>query len=391
MILLRVSLFFLVLLLLPDWYLYRYYIRPYGKNHPLRRVFWLPSLLLLLALVVFIIGWEQLNSYMGTYLIIALCIAIPKSLFALFHLLGRGLSALIPPLRGKKITRLSVTGNLLIALATVAYMLFGAIKGKEFFQVREVTFASRDLPAEFDGYQILQLSDMHTGSWGNNPAALEKAVRLCNAQQPDLAVFTGDLVNHNADEVLPFMQTLSKLQARDGVYSILGNHDYATYTRWDNPAQQQANVDSLIEREKRMGWQLLLNEHRIIRRGNDSIALVGVENSGNPPFPDRADLKAALKDTGPLFKVLLSHDPTHWRREVLPDTDIQLMLAGHTHDMQISVFGFSISRFIYPEHNGLYTEGGRGLYVNIGLGHILFPMRLGAWPEITLITLRKQQ
>lgn len=138
-----------------------------------------------------------------------------------------------------------------------------------------------------------------------------------------------------------------------------------------------------------MGWDVLLNEHRILRRGNDSIALVGVENSGNPPFPDYADLPRALKGTEGLFKVLLSHDPTHWRRSVLPETDIQLMLSGHTHDMQVSVFGFSASQFVYPEHRGMYLEEGRGLYVNVGLGFVLFPFRLGSWPEITVITLRR--
>ena len=133
-----------------------------------------------------------------------------------------------------------------------------------------------------------------------------------------------------------------------------------------------------------------MNDHRIIRRGNDSIALIGVENSGKPPFPDRGDLPRAQQGTEGMFKVLLSHDPTHWRRSVLPDTDIQLMLAGHTHDMQVNLFGFSLSRFVYPEHRGLYLQQGRGLYVNIGLGYVLFPMRLGAWPEITVITLRKK-
>lgn len=132
------------------------------------------------------------------------------------------------------------------------------------------------------------------------------------------------------------------------------------------------------------------NDHRIIYKGTDSIAIVGVENSGKPPFPDRGNLPKALQGTDGMFKVLLSHDPTHWRRKVLPDTSVQLTLSGHTHDMQISLFGFSVSKFIYPEHRGLYLEGNRGLYVNIGLGYVLFPMRLGAWPEITVLTLKKE-
>ena len=247
------------------------------------------------------------------------------------------------------------------------------------------------MPEGFDGYRILQLSDIHSGSWKGNADAIQEAVDISNRQQADLIVFTGDLVNSRASELPEFMPALSQLKAKDGVYSITGNHDYGTYVHWDSDADREANFRKLIEEEKRMGWDVLMNENRILHRGNDSIALVGVENSGNPPFPDKADMPKAMKGTEGMFKVLLSHDPTHWRRTVLPDTDIQLMLAGHTHDMQISVFGFSASQFIYPEHRGLYLEGGRGLYVNIGLGYVLFPFRLGAWPEITVITLKQEK
>ena len=139
-----------------------------------------------------------------------------------------------------------------------------------------------------------------------------------------------------------------------------------------------------------MGWSLLNNCHVKIHQGNDSIALIGVENSGRPPFPDRAKLSEAMKGTEGMFQILLSHDPSHWRREVLPETDIQLMLAGHTHAMQTKILGFTPAQFVYPENDGLYREGNQMLYVNIGLGHLLYPMRLGAWPEITLLTLRKE-
>ena len=236
----------------------------------------------------------------------------------------------------------------------------------------------------------MQLSDIHTGSWKNNTKPLQKALNICKELHPDLAVFTGDLVNSHADEINKFIPVFKQLEAKDGVFSILGNHDYGNYFNWDSEAQRLANIDSLINRQNRMGWKMLNNTHHIIRRGHDSIALIGVENSGNPPFPNFAKLKEASKGTEGMFKILLSHDPTHWRREVLPESNIQLMLAGHTHDMQISLCGFSISKFFYPEHNGMYYEGKRGLYVNIGLGYVLFPMRLGAWPEITMITLKKE-
>lgn len=138
-----------------------------------------------------------------------------------------------------------------------------------------------------------------------------------------------------------------------------------------------------------MGWKMLNNDHVILHHHGDSIALAGVENSGNPPFPNHGDLQKALKGTEGMYKILMSHDPTHWHREVLPESDVQLMLSGHTHEMQFSLFGFSLAKFVYPEHNGLYQEGKQSLFVNIGLGYLMFPMRLGAWPEITVITLHK--
>lgn len=383
MILLRVLIIFLVLLLLPDWYIWRTYITRM-KNRTARQLFWLPSVILLLGLVVCMMAREALQDSLGIYLVVILCVAVPKAVFSLFSLLLRGAG---------KLFRLHMPYgwiSLLPALGVLGYLLFGAIKGKEHFQVKEVTFTSPDLPDAFDGYRILQLSDIHSGSWKGNAEAIRKAVDICNGLDADLIAFTGDLVNSRASELPEFMPVLSRLKAKDGVFSIVGNHDYGTYVHWDSEADRQANFRKLIEEEKQMGWDILLNENRILHRENDSIALVGVENSGNPPFPDYADMPKALKGTEGMFKVLLSHDPTHWRRSVLPDTDIQLMLAGHTHDMQVSVLGFSASQFIYPEHRGMYFEGDRGLYVNIGLGFVLFPFRLGAWPEITVITLKQK-
>ena len=383
MILLRVTIFFLVMLLLPDWYIHRIYIK--GKNNKLySRLLWWPTIALLVLLAGSIAFHDYVHNYFGIYLIIALCFCIPKLTFMFFSLLFRGINKLT----GLKISHATI--STLPALAMLGYILFGAIKGKENFKVREVTFYSENLPETFEGYRILQISDIHSGSWNGNRKALEKAIGLCNLQKADLALFTGDLVNSRADELLEFTDIFAKLKATDGVYSVLGNHDYGTYVKWNSEADRLANIDSLIVRENRMGWKMLNNSHIIIRKGNDSIAVIGVENSGRPPFPDHARLKDASKGTEGMFQILMSHDPTHWRREVLPDTDIELTLSGHTHDMQITFFGFSVSSFIYPEHNGMYMEGNRGLYVNIGLGHVLFPMRLGAWPEITIITLKKK-
>lgn len=383
MILLRVAIFFLLMLLLPDWYIHRVYIR-YKKNKLYSRLLWWPTIGLLLLLAIFIALHDSLHDYFGIYLIVTLCFCIPKLTFVLFSLILRGINKI----SGLKIPHATISA--LPALAMLGYILFGAIKGKENFKVREVTFTSANLPEEFDGYRVMQLSDIHSGSWKGNPEALKKAIDLCNRQNADLALFTGDLVNSRSDELLEFTEIFSELKTKDGVYSVLGNHDYGTYVKWNSEADRIANIDSLIARENRMGWRMLNNSHTIIRRGNDSIAVIGVENSGRPPFPDYARLKEASAGTEDMFQILMSHDPTHWRRQVLPESDIELTLSGHTHDMQITFFGLSVSSFIYPEHNGMYMEGERGLYVNIGLGHVLFPMRLGAWPEITVITLKKK-
>lgn len=381
MVLLRVALAFLLLLLLPDLYIYRLYVAACRSR--LKYLYWLPSLVLLLGLGGFLLAAESGHTVFGTYLVVLLCITVPKVLFVVSDVLLRlcGLRS-ARSLRVRSVTALSVAG------LGLGYLLYGALWGKEDFRVRQVTFTSPDLPAAFDGYRLLQLSDIHIGSWGNDDAAIRRAVRLCNDQRPDAIVFTGDLVNSRATELAPFLTALSQLQAPDGVYSVLGNHDYGTYARWSSPREQAANLDTLKRLERQLGWRLLLNEHHCLHRGNDSIVVAGVENSGRPPFPDRGDLRRALQGTNGRFRILLSHDPTHWRREVLPRTDVQLTLSGHTHDMQVSLFGFSVSRWIYPEHRGLYLEGGRALYVNIGLGYVLFPLRLGAWPEITVITLR---
>lgn len=315
-------------------------------------------------------------------LIVFLCVNVPKVIFTLSSLLFRGLANKVHHHFYESYIALA------IALFSMAYLIFGATEGKQHFQIKEVTIESRDIPRGFDGYRIVQLSDIHTGSWGNNTRPMEKAVHLINRLQPDLIVFTGDLVNNLASELNAFIPVYSQLKAKDGIYSVLGNHDYSTYIHWDTPQQQEAQLDSLKARQEQMGWQLLNNRHVKLHHHNDSIALIGVENSGRPPFPDHARLSQAMKGTEGMFQILLSHDPTHWRREVLPDTDIHLTLSGHTHAMQTKIFGFTPARFIYPENEGLYEENGQKLYVNVGLGHLLYPMRLGAWPEITLFTLK---
>lgn len=380
---LQLFLFFLLLMGLPDWYIYRNYIRKCTQSW-VRYIYWLPTLGLLIGMILIFVMFEprpHAMSRMSIFLIIFLCINVPKAIFTLLSLLFRFIA--------KKVKHEFYESWLAgaIALYSMAYILFGATVGKEYFQVEEITIQSSDIPEGFDGYRMVQLSDIHAGSWAGNPESIERAVKKINQLQPDLIVFTGDLVNNLATELDEFIPIFSQLKAKDGIYSVLGNHDYSLYIHWEREEDQQANLDSLKAKETQMGWQLLNNEHVILHQKGDSIALIGVENSGHPPFPNYADLPGAMKGTEGMFKILLSHDPSHWRREVLPDTDIQLTLSGHTHAMQTKILGFSPSRFVYPEYSGLYQEDNQMLYVNIGLGYLMFPMRIGAWPEITLFTL----
>ena len=384
--LVELFLFFTVLMALPDWYIYRNYMLRL-KEKVWHRLYWLPSLLLFIGMTTIFLSYEprpEAMNRLSTFLIVFLCVNVPKAIFSIATLLFKGIA--------RKVHHHFYESyiGLAIALFTMAYILFGATIGKEYFQVKEVTLPSKDHPTGFEGFRIVQIADIHTGSWGTDTQAMQQAVDIINAQQPDLIVFTGDLVNNLASELDAFIPVFSQLKAKQGVYSVLGNHDYSTYIQWEHPSQQEEQLESLKQKQAQMGWTLLNNQHIKLYQGKDSIALIGVENSGRPPFPDHARLSEAMQGTEGMFQILLSHDPSHWRREVLPETDIQLTLSGHTHAMQTKFFGFSPARWVYPENEGLYQEGEQMLYVNIGLGHLLYPMRLGAWPEITLITLKSK-
>jgi predicted MPP superfamily phosphohydrolase len=386
-VLLRIAVMVILLTLLPDLYILRSYATRWGRRA--KGLFALPSVLLWLSLIALLLTHDfqqEAMSRMSLYVLVLVCISVPKLLFVIVSALLRV---------GRWFTHRSrsieVTGGCVVAFAALGYLIYCAAEGVEHYTIRRVTISSPRIPKAFDGYRIVQFSDFHAGSWNANGRAVKRGVDSILAQRPDVILFTGDLVNNLATEVDPFIRILSQLQAPDGVYSVLGNHDYSLYIPWERESDRLGNLQSLKDKQAEMGWRLLNNEHTILRRGGDSIALAGVENSGNPPFPNVSDLPRALQGTQGMFTILMSHDPTHWRREVLPQSEVDLMLAGHTHDMQIRLFGFSPSRFVYPEHDGLYAEDGQRLFVNIGVGHLLFPMRIGAWPEITVFTLKSSK
>ena len=281
-----------------------------------------------------------------------------------------------------------------IALATgvgvFAALLYGFTWGYQRVVVKEFTYTGTKVPPTFDGYKIVQISDLHLGTLHGRANVVERLVDSINACRADLVVFTGDLVNYKSTELFEFEHLLQNIRARDGVVSVMGNHDYAQYFHHASPTDSLADITTLQEHQRKMGWKLLLNENLILRRATDSIAIIGVENNGRPPFPALADLNKAQKGLQEnIFKILLSHDPSHWRQEVLPETNIDLTLSGHTHGMQFKLGDFSPASWFYPEWGGSYTTPeNRCLYVSLGAGAVMLPFRLGAWPEINLITLK---
>lgn len=382
----RIFFILLALLAATDGYIYARFLHRIKRHRLVKQLFWLPSLLLALLLVCLTYSDNfspEKSHLIGIYLLVYMAVTIPKSLFCLCMLLG-GVFRIF----SRRMESVMFYTGLTVGFLSMLMVIYGATEGWRHYQVKEVTFSSEALPPAFDGYRIVQFSDLHIGTIAGYPKEIRRIVELINRQQPDLIAFTGDLVNHKADELDGVEEILAGMRAVDGVYSVLGNHDYSTYLRWETPEAREANLEELKQRQARMGWRLLNNDHVILRRDSSRIALVGVENDGEPPFPQKGDLPKALKGTEGLFKVLLSHDPTHWRREVLPQSDVRLMLAGHTHAMQFILGGYTPAAWFYPENKGMYLENGRGLYVNIGLGEVMLPFRFGAWPEITVITLR---
>lgn len=320
-----------------------------------------------------------------------LTILIAKFAFVIFDLI-----ACIPRLwHHRRIRTISHIGVVAL-LVVLCLMLWGAFVNRFNINVIKIDFDSPSLPANFDGYKIVQLSDLHVGTFGNDTSFIDRLVNEVNSLQPDLIVFTGDIVNMRSDELRPHSSSLSRLSAPDGVLSILGNHDYGDYSNWSSPEAKENNLKQLIDLQTSMSWKMLNNASVTINRGTDSIAIIGVENIGDPPFKVYGSLDKAYRDVSdPVFKILLSHNPAHWDDSIsgYNNVNIPLTLSGHTHAMQMEICGFSPAAFRYRDWGGLYTDtdSTHSLYVNIGAGCVGFPARIGATPEITLITLRKSK
>lgn len=394
---LRILPVLLLTLVLPDVYILHFHLKTSPRWSWVRPLFHLPTILLM-AFSLYLVSTET-NTPRNMDLIVPffmayMVIALPKTLFAIVAGIGQCLGRI-----HRSISNVCTTVATLMASALCIIMLVGFLYGPKHIVVKQQELYFTNLPASFDGYRVAQFTDLHLVSMQQHHNVVRNMVDSILAYQPNLITFTGDLVSIESRELTGFEQELGRLSAPDGVFSILGNHDYAKYARYLTQEEQEKDTEQLIQMQEQFGWKVLKNSHQIIQHEEDSIAIIGVENYGKPPFPQLGDLGKAfeglqiIKETSPssdkVFKILLSHDPTHWDAEVVGKTNIDLTLSGHTHGMQFMIGGWSPSALFYPKWKGLHEQNGQKLYISLGVGGALIPFRFGAWPEINIITLRR--
>lgn len=403
------SLVTVALLFLIDYYAFQAWrtaTRPYDA---LRWLFWIASgvaYAMMLASLIAVLNGTRNAEIFHTTMTILLALYVPK-LFVVFFMIGEDVWRLFEGIWLKIFgdasqetflpSRRKFVSQLAFGLAAFPFLgiIYGSLKGKYKFKVHRQELKFKDLPEAFDGFTIAQLSDIHTGSF-DSEEEVARGIAMLNNEHPDVVLFTGDLVNNEASEMDGWIDTFSKIQSKVGNFSVLGNHDYGDYVIWPSAKEKRDNFNKVCEAHEKIGFELLRNQTVELKRGDDAIYIAGVENWGKPPFPQYGDLEAAIeKVPQDGFTVLMSHDPSHFDEQIKQNTKkVHLTLSGHTHGMQ---FGIEIPGFIrwspvkyrYPKWAGLYEENQRYLYVNRGFGHLGYRGRVGIWPEITIITLRK--
>lgn len=409
----------IILWLLFEWYVFKGFASAitFVANPLLKKLlliaYWLIPLFMLGQIIYLFWLTRQPNyspstAYWSSFMATTVLFIVPKllifgshliedivySISWLFHKINPGELASETE-RSGTISRARFITQLGVILATIPFfsILYGILFGRFNFTVvrKQLSFAS--LPKAFNGLKIVHISDMHLGSFQQKHEPVKKAINMINELNPDLVLFTGDLVNNHTDEVHGWEDILSGIKANIGKYSITGNHDYGDYFRWSSKEEKQANFERFKAKHKEIGFELLLNNQLSFQKGEEKIVLAGVENWGKPPFKQYGDLAKALMDVSDdTFTILMSHDPSHWDEEVIPKSQVDLTLSGHTHGMQFGIdipgFKWSPVKYKYPRWSGLYEEGSQKLYVNRGFGYLAFPGRVGMPPEITLIELQ---
>jgi predicted MPP superfamily phosphohydrolase len=404
---------FLVFLVLIDLYAYKGLNTALG-NHSLtvrrlvRFLYWIVSIGILALIVYSFLAMQHTetrrdHSWAFSLVALFLLFFLPKLVMVVFHglddllHLGRWLWAKLLPgtmdAPGEQIDRVRFLSQLGLIVAAIPFtgVLYGVTKGRSTFNVARVPVRSSRLPKAFNGLRVVHISDTHLGSYGSDRSLVENGIDLINAEKPDLIVFTGDMVNDYADEAEAFIGAFARLEARLGKFSVLGNHDYSDYPRWSSQTVKAANLARLKAIHQEMGFRLLLDEHETIEVDGQRLGVLGVQNWGHR-FQQYGDLAKTIRGTEQLpFRILLSHDPTHWEHQVW-GTGIDLTLSGHTHGAQLGVkiggTQYSPAQWVYKHWAGLYAEGDQQLYVNRGFGFIGFPGRVGMPPEITVLELQ---
>lgn len=406
--------FFIVAFLLIDLYVFQAVLNVTKSLLPawklaIRIGFWIPTVLCLVAMF----WWTFSDPYtisanLRNWLITGLFATYFSKLFGVLFLfiddmqrLGRWAAQLLSkkeanPVAGEIISRSQFLSQAALVASAIPFgtMVYGIISGSHDYRIKKVSVSVPDLPTSFAGIRIAQVSDIHSGSFFNK-TAVKDGVEMVMQQKPDLIFFTGDLVNNEAVEVKDYIDIFNKLKAPLGVYSVTGNHDYGDYKSWKSKAEKEQNFRDLMEAHRLLGFDLLMNENRLLEVNGESIAILGIENWGAGRFAKygKLDLAYAGSEEIPV-KLLLSHDPSHWDAQVRANyPDINLMLSGHTHGFQFGVeigdFKWSPSQYAYKQWAGLYTEGDQHLYVNRGFGYLGYPGRIGMPPEITILELKR--
>lgn len=408
------TILFIFLAILYSFELYTYfslkpfYSNPQKKYRKLTKWYFFISLFIstISILVLMTIGNEMPMNIRNFFVAFIFINAFSKLLYVLFTLaddfrrLILKLFHLFRPQNPKKIDKDGISRSdfltkmgIAVAAVPALGLPFGMAYGPYRYTIHRNKLKFSNLPKAFHGLKIVQISDIHSGSFYDK-AAVQKGIDMILAQKPDVIFFTGDIVNDQASEMDDYYDVFSQLKAPMGVYSILGNHDYGDYHQWESEAAKQDNFERVVDIHRKLGWRLLRNEHLYLNKDEEKIALVGVENWGKG-FHQAGDLDLAMQGCEADFKLLLSHDPTHWDEKVRPDyKDIDITFSGHTHGAQLGVethgFKWSPIQLRYDKWAGLYERDGQYLYVNRGFGFLAYPGRLGIWPEVTVLELESE-
>lgn len=357
-------------------------------------LYWVHSLIFISILIIYHLTVPSIKGpeayfWIGKIIGIMFLFYTPKLVFIILNAIGW-----LGGLLNQKLKSVFRTVAYSFAGALFIVILYGITLGRYNFKTATTEINFKELPAAFDRFKIVQLSDIHLGSYGENYKGISLLVDKVNSLQPDIILFTGDMVNNFAQEMTPWIEIMSRLDAKYGKFAVTGNHDYGDYTRWESSEKKQANLEQFFRNMQAMGFKMLNNTNVPLVIGQDTIYIAGVENWGKPPFPRYGKLTLALEDINNKFTILLSHDPSHWQAEVLKQP-VALTLSGHTHAMQMGIkinnWEWSPAKYIYPEYDGLYAKDEKYLYVSRGQGYLGFPGRIGLRPEISTLILSQDR